>query len=260
MSAFEGWAVVTGASSGIGRALAVLLAKDHTRVALVARSEDRLRALASELKTHGAPEVRVLPVDLSARDGPRRVAESMADVEVEVLINNAGFGSNGPFWDLPLERELAMVDLNVRALLELSHRFLPGMRAKGRGHVLNIGSVAGFQAGPLMATYYATKAFVQSFSEALALELEGSGVSVTVHCPGATASEFARSAGNDASRLFQSGRIASSEAVAADAYRAMRARRITAIHGALNRVMAWSGRLVPRSTAARISRKLNERA
>lgn len=260
MSAFEGWAVVTGASSGIGRALALLLAKDQTRVAVVARSEDRLRKLASELEGLGAPEVRILALDLGEREGPGRVAEALADVEVDVLINNAGFGSNGPFWELPLKRELAMVDLNIRALVELSHRLLPGMRARGRGHILNMGSLAGFQAGPLMATYFATKAFVQSFSEALALELEGSGVSVTVHCPGPTASEFAQTAGNDGSRLFKSGRIATSEAVAADAYRAMKARRITAIHGTVNRLMAWSGRFVPRSTAARISGKLNERA
>lgn len=259
MSEDRAWAVVTGASSGIGRALAQCFARDRHPVALVARSQDKLHSLASELGAIGAPRTRVLVHDLTEREAPARVVRAMADVEIEALVNNAGFGSNGLFWELPLERELEMVDLNIRALVELSHRFLPRLRARGRGYILNIGSVAGFQAGPLMSTYYASKAFVQSFSEGLALELQGSSVSVTVHCPGATASDFAQTAGNDVSRLFESGRVASSEAVAADAYRAMRARKVSAIHGLTNRIMAWSGRLVPRTLAASVSKRLNER-
>ena len=150
-----------------------------------------------------------------------------------------------------------MVDVNVRSLLELTHQLARPMRARGFGRVMNIASTAGFQPGPYMATYYATKAFVVSFTEALAYELEGSGVSVTCYCPGATATEFATTAGNDKTRLFQRSGVAVAKVVAADAYRAMMKGQILSIHGALNWIGMQSVRFAPRAVLRSVVAGLN---
>jgi short-subunit dehydrogenase len=216
-------------------------------VILVARSEDKLRAIASQLATEHGIRAEVIAADLSQPNAARAVfAEvSARGLVVDDLVNNAGLGSCGRFWELDETRELEQVQVNVGALVQLTRLFLPGMIARRHGRVLNVASTAGFQAGPYMATYYATKAFVISFSEAIAHELRGTGVSVTCHCPGATATEFARTAGNDKTLLFKSG-VAEAKAVARHAYRSLQRRRLIAIHGPANWLGAMSVRFTPR--------------
>lgn len=248
--------LITGASAGLGLELARLAAKDGHDVVLVARSEDRLRALAEELtKLHGV-EATVLAADLAEPSAPARIFEGCKGRNVDVLFNNAGFGSNGAFLDLDLQHELNMVQVNVTALVALTHLFAAPMRARGRGRICNVASTAGFQPGPYMATYYATKAFVVSFSEAIEHELAGAGVTVTTYCPGATHTEFGQRAGNDKTALFKAG-VASAVEVAEDAYRATMQGKGLTIHGAKNRLMMESLRISPRSVVRAIAAKLN---
>jgi short-subunit dehydrogenase len=252
-------ALITGASSGLGEQFAHRFARDGHDVILVARNEARLNALAERLRTS---KVRtfVMPFDLAEPQTPRRLFEAVKEkgLEVDFLVNNAGFGTNGPFLDLALERELEMVQVNCTALLELTHRFVGPMRARGRGRVLNIASTAGFQPGPFMATYYATKAFVVSLSEALADELKGTGVTVTVSCPGATATEFAKTSGNEKSRLFQRPGVAKAEDVVHDAYEAMMQGEAVVVHGLLNYLLYQSLRITPRAVARSVAGSLNK--
>ena len=259
--AAKGWALITGASSGIGRELAKWFAKDQVPLVLVARRGNELQQLAHELRSTFGVEVSVEPADLTEPNVPARIHERLARDGrfVEYLVNNAGFGSNGKFWELDRARELAQVQLNVTALTDLCRLFLPDMVAAGRGRILNIASTAAFQPGPLMSTYYATKAYVLSFSEGLAGELDGTGVTVTCHCPGATETAFAKTAGNADSRLFQRSGVASAKEVAAHAYAAMKKGKPVAVHGALNRFGAWSVRFAPRAMAASVAKKLNQK-
>jgi hypothetical protein len=182
-------ALVTGASAGLGTELAWLLAADGHDVVLVARRRDRLEALATEIRTKHRVEVHVLPEDLAQPGAATRLTRALGErgIAIDVLVNNAGFGGTGAFAERELERELEMIQVNIVALVELTHLLLPAMIAKKSGRVLNIGSTAGFVPGAFMAIYYASKAFVNSFTEALSVELEGTGVTATVSCPGATA-------------------------------------------------------------------------
>jgi uncharacterized protein len=254
-------ALITGASAGLGKEFAGLFAADGHDVVLVARSVARLEALAADLsKAHGI-KAHVIAADLGDPAAPAVVLEQARNrgLGVDFLVNNAGFGSNGPFLELDLTRELQMVDVNVRSLLELTHHFARPMRERGFGRILNIASTAGFQPGPFMATYYATKAFVVSFSEALAFELEGTGVTVTCHCPGATATEFARAAGNDKTRLFQrSGGVADAKSVALHAYRAMMKGQVLSVHGVLNWIGMESLRFAPRAVTRSLAASMNK--
>ena len=254
-------AVVTGASSGLGEEFARLFAADGIDLILVARRRDRLDALAGELREARKVTVHVIAADLAAPDEVERVVrEAQAlPTEVEFLVNNAGLGNVGPFAESQLDRQLVMVDVNVRALVRLTHAFLPGMLARRRGRVLNIGSTAGLQPGPFSAVYYATKAFVNSFSEALSSELKGTGVTATVSLPGATATEFASVAGSGGTRLFRSG-VMSSREVAAEAYRAMHQGTPFVVHGWRNRVLGFSVRLGPRSMIRAIAGAMNKPA
>ncbi|MBS2015494.1 MAG: SDR family oxidoreductase [Deltaproteobacteria bacterium] len=256
-------ALVTGASTGLGKEIATFAAKDGHDLVLVARSEAKLKALAAELEKDHGVKAHVVPADLGSRGAAKRVYEAVRalGVEVDLLVNNAGFGSNGAFLDLELEREVEMIDVNITALVELTHWFAKPMRERKFGRVMNIASTAGFQPGPFMATYYATKAFVVMWTEALAYELEGSGVTVTCHCPGATKTEFASTAGNDKSKLFQrSSGVAEAKDVAHHAYRAMMNGEGLAVHGALNWIAFESLRFAPRSVARSIAASLNKPA
>jgi short-subunit dehydrogenase len=203
----------------------------------------------------------VVTADLSVPQEVERVVREVQalPVEIEFLVNNAGLGNVGPFAGSPLDKQLVMVDVNVRALVRLTHAFLPGMLARKRGRVLNIGSTAGLQPGPFGAVYYATKAFVNSFTEALSYELRGTGVTATVSLPGATATEFASVAGSGSTRLFRSG-VMSSGQVAKDAYRAMNRGTPFLVHGWMNRMLALSVRLGPRSVVRSIAAAMNKPA
>jgi short-subunit dehydrogenase len=254
-------ALVTGASSGLGEEFARLFAADGIDLVLVARRRDRLDALARELREARKVTVHVIAADLAVPDEVERVVREVQalPVEIEFLVNNAGLGNVGTFATSPLERQLVMVDVNVRALVRLTHAFLPAMIAHRRGRVLNLGSTAGLQPGPFGAVYYATKAFVNSFSEALSHELKGTGVTATVSLPGATATEFASVAGSGGTRLFRSG-VMSSREVAAEAYRAMHRGTPFVVHGWKNRVLAFSVRLGPRSMVRAIAASMNKPA
>lgn len=254
-------ALVTGASSGLGEEFARLFAADGIDLVLVARRRDRMEALATELRAGGKVSVHVLAADLSVPDEVGRVVREVQalPVEIEFLVNNAGLGNVGVFASSPLDRQMVMVDVNVRALVQLTHAFLPGMLARRRGRVLDIGSTAGLQPGPFGAVYYATKAFVNSFTEALSHELKGTGVTATVSLPGATATEFASVAGSGTTRLFRSG-VMSSAQVARDAYRAMHRGTPFVVHGWRNRVLAFSVRLGPRSVVRAIAAAMNRPA
>jgi len=254
----KGTALITGASAGLGRDFARLFAADGHDVILVARRRDRLEALARELAAAHGVRATVIDLDLADPAAPRRLVDDVRrrGLEVDFLVNNAGFGGTGAFADVPLEREMGMIQVNVTALVELTRLLVPDMKARRRGRILNVGSTAGFQPGPFMATYYASKAFVNAFTEALAYELEGSGVTATVSCPGATATEFAGHAGNADTLLFKLG-AADSAGVAREAYRAMTAGRRLVIHGVTNKLGVQALRISPRSVVLALAARLN---
>ena len=255
-------ALITGASSGIGADLARELAAGGFDVALVARGVDRLRALADELQAAHKITAHVIAGDLSRPDAPQKlVAELDArGLEVEVLINNAGYALYGPFADLDVADELAMIQVNVVALTHLTKLLLPRMLKRGSGRVLNVASTAAFQPGPLMAVYYATKAYVLSFSEALANETKGSGVTVTALCPGPTKTGFQDRANMQDSKLVRGKDIMSSAEVARAGYRGLMKGKSVVIPGASNKMMAQAVRFLPRSTVTKLVRSAQERA
>ena len=254
-------ALITGASGGIGLELARLFAAGGYDLVLVARSADKLEELAGELRKHGGA-VRVLAKDLARPESPEEVFRALeaAGVAVDVLVHTAGFATYGPFVEIDLGRELEELQLNVVTLTHLTKKLLPGMLARRRGGVLNVASTAGFQPGPLMAVYYATKAYVISFSEALAEELSGTGVTVSVLCPGPTATGFQRRAGMEASKLFSGMlQVADAAAVARAGYEGFRAGKRIVIPGLLNKVGVQSIRVSPRALAAKLVKRMQER-
>ena len=251
--------LITGASGGIGYELAKLFARAKHDLVLVARSADKLTQVASELEAVGVT-VQTIALDLATAPAPKFVFDQVQreGIAIDILINNAGFGAFGEFANMPEEEILGQIQLNIIALTELTRLFLPRMIARGSGRIMNVASTAGFQPGPLMAVYYATKAYVISFSEAIANEVQHSGVTVTCLCPGATHTGFAQRARNDKSRLFQQLGAMSVEKVALDGYRAVMEGRTLAISGAHNWLMVQSSRFAPRRMVTRISRWVSE--
>jgi short-subunit dehydrogenase len=248
--------LVTGASSGIGLALAELFAADRSRLVLVARSSDKLEEFASRLRQTHNSDVLVIPQDLSLPGAADAVFSQLeqAGWTIDVLVNNAGVGAHGEFHAIPLERHQAMIQLNLTTLVELTHRALPGLVARGRGGILNIGSTAGFQPGPLATIYFATKAFVLSFSEALWYELLPYNVKVTCLCPGPTRTNFGSDYKMTESSGFQWNGMEPLD-VARAGHRAFRARRRLVIPGLYNKLLAFltcigPRRLILRATAA----------
>lgn len=252
--------LITGASGGIGYELAKLFARDHHNLVLVARSGDKLAQVATELLVH-AVTVKTLAVDLAATPAPKFLFDQLQreGIAVDVLVNNAGFGAFGEFAGMSEEEILGQIQVNITSLTELTRLFLPPMIARRSGRVMNIASTAAFQPGPLMAVYYASKAYVLSFSEAIANELLSSGVTVTCFCPGATHTGFAQRAGLQNSRLFKQVGAMSAEKVALDGYRAVMAGRTVAISGAHNWLLAESTRFAPRKMVTAISRWVVEK-
>jgi short-subunit dehydrogenase len=251
--------LITGASGGIGYELARLFARDHHDLILVARSADKLGQVASELQPHGIT-VKTFALDLAQPMAPRFLFDQLQGQAVDVLINNAGFGAFGEFATMREEEILGQIHLNITALTQLTRLFLPAMVARRSGRIMNIASTAGFQPGPLMAVYYATKAYVISFSEAIANELQNTGVTVTCFCPGATHTGFASRAGNDQSRLFKKLGAMQADKVALDGYRALLEGRTLAISGLHNWLVAESTRFGPRKLVTAISRWISEPA
>lgn len=261
MSDLQPWktALVTGASAGIGEAFARRLAAAGTDLVLVARRAERLTGLADELRAEGV-QVEVVAADLTDSADLARVGRRVSDADqpVDLLVNCAGLGSAGPFAEGDLATYHQVIDLNVTALVDLTHAALPAMQARGRGWVLNVSSLGGHAPGPRFAVYSATKAFVTSFSESLFEELRGSGVHVTVVCPGATKTEFGEIAGTEADELpgflQQSAEEVVDEALAATA--AGKAVRVT---GVVNRVSAALTGVLPRTANRRISALVTDR-
>jgi uncharacterized protein len=250
--------LVTGASSGIGRELARCFAAEGCRLILVARKRKALEAVGEELHRAYKTQSEVLTADLAEPAAPGRIFAHLENhgTKVDVLVNNAGFGARGIFAELPLERQLDMLQVNVTALTHLTRLLLPGMLARRRGGVLNVASTASFQPGPGMAVYYATKAYVLSFSEAIAEELKGTGVTVSACCPGPTATNFVAAAGMEGARLF--GRsVMSAEAVARLGHRAFRRGKFVAVTGFRNRALAFSTRMAPRGLVRKVAKYLN---
>lgn len=253
-------ALVTGATGGFGRELAELFAADGHELILVARGADRLRALAAELETRHAVRAHPLPVDVAHPEAADRIVLGVdgLGLVVDHLVNNAGVGVYGPFLQTDDAAEREMIQVNVAALTALAKRFVSVMASRGAGRILNVASTAAFQPGPGMAVYYATKAYVLSFSVALSVELEGTGVTSTALCPGPSRTGFVERAGLERSRLFDADWFWSdARAVARAGYEGMlRGQRIV-VPGPLQKVHRLAVRLVPRGLAARVVRKVN---
>ncbi len=244
--------LITGASSGIGEVFARKLAAQGQNLLLVARSEDKLINLCNELGRSKSIRAQYVAMDLSERGAPARLlAETQKrDLEIDFLINNAGFGSMGEFIKLDLDHELNMIELNVRSLVELTHRFLVPMRERKSGSIINVASTAGFQPVPFMATYAATKAFVLSFSEALAEENRPFGIKLMALCPGVTDTNFFEAAKiqRPPARIAQT-----PEAVVETALRGLARGKSSVISGWTNSIMIQAERLTPRSVVTRIA-------
>jgi short-subunit dehydrogenase len=251
--------LITGASRGIGYELAKIFARSGHDLILVGKDERRLRAVSVELGREYHIPVQAIAVDLSLIGAAEQIIEEIRgySLKVDILINNAGFGAFGPFENNIAAQESAMIRVNMAALTELTKLILKDMRSRGSGRILNVASTAAFQPGPLMAVYYASKAYVLSFSEALADELRGSGVTVGVLCPGPTRTDFQRSAEMKPSKLSDWLTLEAST-VAAAGYRGLMKNKTVIIPGFANKLLAFSVRLVPRRWAAGIVRRMHE--
>jgi short-subunit dehydrogenase len=241
--------LITGASGGIGYDLAKIAAADKRNLVLVARSADKLSLLAEELKRNNKIEVIPIAVDLSDEKGVNTLLEQIASqkLEIDILVNNAGFGDFGDFAGADLVKNMEMIRLNISALTQLSHALMQGMLASGNGRIMNVASTAAFLPGPGMAVYYASKAYVLSFSEALSRELKGSGVTVTALCPGPTDTSFATAAGLGKSLMHRMIPPSTSTEVAKAGYNAMMKGRTIEIPGFMNKLTALTPRITPRS-------------
>lgn len=245
-------ALVTGASSGIGLELAKVFAQTGHDVVLVARSEDKLQALQEELSNQYSIKATVLSYDLTDRAAPQALFDRLQQegIAVDVLVNNAGYGDYCEFSKSDWDKLEGMILLNVLALTHLTRLFLPEMIARKAGRILNVASTAAFQPGPMMAVYFATKAYVLSLSEAIAAETEDKGINVTVLCPGPTQSDFIDRANMDRMALASDSsrdKLPTAAEVAQFGYDALQKGQVVAVHGVANKMMTFSTRLAPRS-------------
>ena len=251
------WTVVTGASSGIGAEIARNFSAIGHNLVLVARRREKLQALADELRERDRGVVEVMEFDLTKAKAPKALFDAIGEkgITVHTLVNNAGFGLRGDFVALSIDEQLEMMNLNMTALTKLSHLFLPGMIERQQGGIINVASTAAFQAGPHMAVYYASKAFVLSFSEALHEEVKKHGVTVTALCPGPTDSEFRDRARMANTKLFKRGKMTSARVaeIGVEGYRAGHAIVVT---GLGNRFSSQMARLLPRFLTRRVAKSL----
>lgn len=249
--------LITGASSGIGKALASEFAKGGDDVVLVARSEGKLQELAEQIRNDYRVGATVLRSDLATTRGVDQLCDQLRErtIHVDTLVNNAGFGALGKFAELPIDRQTDMLMLNVVALTRLTRALLPAMRQRGKGGVLNVGSIAAYQAGPNMSVYYASKAYVLSFTEGLREELAGTGLHVTCLQPGATKSNFGDDSGMGKLDMFSSSAM-SSEAVAKAGYQGYCRNEDIVIPGWKNRLLVTSTGFLPRSAMRKLVGKM----
>jgi short-subunit dehydrogenase len=249
-------ALITGGSVGIGAALADVFAAHGHDLILVSRNREKLEARGRAIATKFGVDVVCLPEDLTDPEGPRRLHEAVArlGLDVDYLVNNAGVGLYGKFATTDLGAELKMIQLNVTSVVDLTKRFLPSMIARRRGRILNVASTAAFVPGPWMSVYYATKAFLLSWSQAIDYELKASGITVTTLCPGPTESEFKVRAGSQRSRLFEAF-VMDAPRVARVGYDGMMKGKAVAIPGMRNKMIPIAARLAPRPLIAQLSHR-----
>jgi short-subunit dehydrogenase len=254
-------ALITGASSGIGREFAKLFAKDGYDLVLVARGREGLEHVKQLIEEHHHKvNVQIFDHDLSKIENIDSIYHALREQKrhIDVLVNNAGFGDFGNFYQTPWSREHQMMEVNMIAVVYLTKRFLPRMVSQGEGKILNVASTAAFQPGPKMAVYYATKTFVLNFSEAIADELRNTGVTVTTLCPGPTATHFQSVAGIHNTRLIRNKVLPSPADVALFGYKAMMKGKRVAIYGWLNKLFIFAERFLPRFAVIRFTRYLQE--
>jgi uncharacterized protein len=254
-------ALITGASSGIGRELAPLFAQDGVNLVLVARDRGRLESLATDMQAKYGVDVTVIPQDLAQSTAPKVIHQKLQaqGITVDFLVNNAGTQVYGPIQDTDMTRQLSLIQVNLTALTHLTMLLLPEMLQRGSGRILNVASTGGFAPAPFSAIYCATKAYVLSFSEAIARDLEHTGVSVTCLCPGATQTDFARRAGIEDIRLFRAGTMTARQ-VAKAGYASLMQDKTTIVPGLFNKLLALSIRFTSRRLVTRIGKYLMARA
>ncbi len=254
-------ALITGASSGIGYELAHLFAQDRNNLVLVARDRDKLLALAAKLESRHGITVTAMPKDLAAPESPEQILADLRrrNISIDILINNAGFATSGPFAQTDVSTCFQLLQVNVVALTQLTRLFLPGMISRGFGRIMNVASIAAFYPGPLTACYNASKAFVLSLSDALSNELRETGVTVTTLCPGPTDTHFAQRAGLIGTKAFTQN-VMDAASVARIGYDAMMTGKPLAVTGLRNKLRMLPLPWVPRKVLAHFSRKYHERA
>jgi short-subunit dehydrogenase len=257
----KNYALITGASGGIGFDLAKLLAKDKHNLVLIARSEDKLKEIKSSFEKDHGINILIITVDLSVPESASKVFDELEkqDIHIDILINNAGFGDFGIFAECDWQKQEQMINLNILALTKLTRLFLPAMIKLGNGRIMNVASTAAFQPGPLMSVYYATKAFVLSFTYAIANEIKGTGVKITALCPGPTDTGFVSAASLEGSKLFKTFKPKTSSDVALFGYKRMMKGKLLAIPGAMNKLMVWSIRFTPRKLITFVVRAIQEK-
>ncbi len=255
------YALITGASSGIGKALAFQFAENGYNLILVADHEEGLLATAHEL-ANIRPHAQLITIvkDLTDPNGAVEIFNQLErkNVEIHALVNNAGVGQHGYFKDIELERDIYLIRLNIEAVTRLIKLFLPAMLRRGEGKILNVGSIAGFQPGPMLAVYHATKAYVVSLSEALAEELKDTNITVTCLCPGPTATRFFQRAEMEDARIIQQGHLMSANEVAEAAFEGLKHRERIVIPGATNKVLTFMRRVMPIALQAKLNKKFYE--
>ena len=248
--------LITGASSGIGYEFAHIFAQNNYNLVLVARNKEKLEEIQ---KTYPNITVQVIIKDLRENIAPKSLFEALQKTPIDILVNNAGFWDYGYFHEIDIEKELSMIDLNVRSLTELTYLFWKEMVKRKNGKILNVASTAAFFPGPLMSVYYATKHYVLAFSEGIAEEWAPYGVSVTTLCPGPTESWFQNSAQMGNSKLFKWKKLPTSKEVAEFGYTSMMKGKRVAIHGFLNNILVSSTRMIPSTISSKIVKKVQEK-
>lgn len=252
--------LITGSSRGIGMHLAREFAKHGHSLVLVAPVEEELQQVATELRSEHGVEVRVISKDLEQPESAEEIFAQLhgEGVAIDILVNNAGHGFRGKSWEIPIEQDISIVRLNIEAVLRLTKLFLPPMVQRGRGRILNTASVAGFEPGPLLNVYHASKAFVLSWSEALAVELEETGVTVTALCPGPTDTDFFPKAGMMETRAFQSASVSAPQDVAKAGYSGLMKAELFVVPGGMNKALVAARRLLSEEAQAKLNMKFYE--
>jgi short-subunit dehydrogenase len=249
-------ALITGASSGIGLHLAREFASHGHRLILVAPVAEELEAVARDIRAEFGVLVESVAKDLEEESSAQDIFDHLrqSNIAADILVNNAGHGFRGKSWEIPIERSISIVRLNIEAVLRLTALFLPPMITKGSGKILNTASIAGFEPGPNLNVYHASKAFVLSWSEALAVELEGSGVTVTALCPGATDTDFFPKAGMQDVKAFQSSNVMAPQEVAQAGYKGLMSEELFVVPGAMNKALVAARRVLPEKTQAKMNK------